>query len=196
LSALDFFILDTYQDSKNETRPRYLITKKGCDMIANKMIGEKGVLFTAVYVTKFEEMEKTIKGRTYKKLSFKQEHDHLKLTLASVGDNPLLKIKLLRAFGLSYNADVSYLDVWETEEIAKQFVANPVTKDTTKGVTNNEFGNYIKELRIKAGYESRESFAKASGISAPSIMRIEKRRHYGTVNRYFKKAGCILKSKL
>ena len=27
-------------------------------MVANKMTGEKGVLFTAAYVTKFEEMEK------------------------------------------------------------------------------------------------------------------------------------------
>lgn len=35
--------------------PNYLITKKGCDMIANKMTGRKGVLFTAVYVSAFEE---------------------------------------------------------------------------------------------------------------------------------------------
>lgn len=55
----DFFIESTYIDAKNETRPNYLITRKGCDMVANKMTGEKGVLFTAAYVTKFEEMEKT-----------------------------------------------------------------------------------------------------------------------------------------
>jgi phage regulator Rha-like protein len=30
-------------------------------MVANKMTGEKGVLFTAAYVIKFEEMEKTLK---------------------------------------------------------------------------------------------------------------------------------------
>lgn len=54
----DFFIESTYFDAKNESRPHYLITRKGCDMVANKMTGEKGVLFTAAYVTKFEEMEK------------------------------------------------------------------------------------------------------------------------------------------
>ena len=54
--SLDFFILSTYQDSKGETRPCYLLTKKGCDMVANKMTGEKGVLFTAAYVTDFEKM--------------------------------------------------------------------------------------------------------------------------------------------
>lgn len=56
----DFFIPSTYIDGKGETRRKYDITRKGCDMVANKMTGEKGVLFTATYVTKFEEMEKQI----------------------------------------------------------------------------------------------------------------------------------------
>lgn len=56
----DFFIENTYVDGKGETRPCYLLTRKGCDMVANKMTGEKGVLFTAAYVTRFEEMEKQL----------------------------------------------------------------------------------------------------------------------------------------
>lgn len=59
--SLDFFIPSTYKDNKGEERPCYLLTRKGCDMVANKMTGEKGVLFTAAYVTKFEEMEQTLK---------------------------------------------------------------------------------------------------------------------------------------
>lgn len=55
-SLVDFFIPNTYRDSKGEIRPCYLLTKKGCDMVANKMTGEKGVLFTAAYVTAFEKM--------------------------------------------------------------------------------------------------------------------------------------------
>ena len=42
-----FFIESTYKDSTGRTLPCYLLTKKGCDMVANKMTGEKGVLFTA-----------------------------------------------------------------------------------------------------------------------------------------------------
>ncbi len=53
-SRVDFFILSTYQDSKGETRPCYLLTKKGCDMVANKMTGEKGVLFTAADAEKID----------------------------------------------------------------------------------------------------------------------------------------------
>ncbi len=30
-------------------------------MVANKMTGEKGIIFTAIYVTKFEEMERELK---------------------------------------------------------------------------------------------------------------------------------------
>lgn len=59
--SVDFFLPYTYQDSTGRTLPCYLLTRKGCDMVANKMTGEKGVLFTAAYVTKFEEMENSLK---------------------------------------------------------------------------------------------------------------------------------------
>ncbi|MGG1514913.1 Rha family transcriptional regulator [Paenibacillus oryzisoli] len=64
LRALDFFIASTYKDSKGEVRRFYLLTRLGCNMVANKMTGEKGTWFTASYVTKFEEMEKELKQRT------------------------------------------------------------------------------------------------------------------------------------
>lgn len=54
----DFFIESSYIDVQGKERPCFLLTRKGCDMVANKMTGEKGVLFTAAYVTKFEEMER------------------------------------------------------------------------------------------------------------------------------------------
>lgn len=56
----DFFVPGTYQDSTGRELPCYLITKKGCDMIANKLTGEKGVLFTAAYVTAFEDMKRAL----------------------------------------------------------------------------------------------------------------------------------------
>lgn len=53
----DFFIATTAANAQNKEQPIFLLTRKGCDMVANKMTGEKGVLFTAAYVTKFSEME-------------------------------------------------------------------------------------------------------------------------------------------
>lgn len=60
LDSANFFIPSTYIDAQNQERPCYLLTRKGCDMVANKMTGEKGVLFTAMYVTRFEEMERKL----------------------------------------------------------------------------------------------------------------------------------------
>jgi anti-repressor protein len=57
LDSADYFIESTYIDSQNQARPCYRITKQGCEMIANKLTGKKGVLFTAAYVAKFNQME-------------------------------------------------------------------------------------------------------------------------------------------
>jgi Rha family phage regulatory protein len=53
----DFFLESSYVDSIGRTLPCYLLSKMGCEMVANKLTGEKGVLFTAAYVSKFNEME-------------------------------------------------------------------------------------------------------------------------------------------
>ncbi|MDT2277865.1 Rha family transcriptional regulator [Paenibacillus larvae] len=53
----EFFLEHSYQDRTGRKLKCYLLTRKGRDMVANKMTGGKGVLFTAEYVTRFEEME-------------------------------------------------------------------------------------------------------------------------------------------
>jgi len=62
----NFFIESSYLNSRNQHQPCYLVTKKGCDMIANKMQGDKGILFTAMYVSRFEELEKHWLAARYK----------------------------------------------------------------------------------------------------------------------------------
>lgn len=58
----DFFIQGSYKVvGNNKVYKCYLLTRKGCDMVANKMTGEKGVLFTAAYVSKFEEIENQLR---------------------------------------------------------------------------------------------------------------------------------------
>jgi len=54
----DFFLESCYLNEQNKEQPCYLLSKLGCELVANKLIGEKGVLFTAAYVTKFNAMEK------------------------------------------------------------------------------------------------------------------------------------------
>ena len=59
-ACVDFFVESSYLGENGQRRPCYLITKKGCDMIANKLTGKKGVLFTAAYVTAFEQMNERL----------------------------------------------------------------------------------------------------------------------------------------
>lgn len=65
---VDFFIESTYVDIKGETRPCYLCTRKGCEMIANKLTGEKGVHFSALYINAFHKMEEQLKAESEKAL--------------------------------------------------------------------------------------------------------------------------------
>ena len=60
----DFFIEASYKDASGKSNKRYDITKKGCEMVANKLTGEKGILFTAEYVERFNEMEQEQKPMT------------------------------------------------------------------------------------------------------------------------------------
>lgn len=64
MSPSEFFIPSTYKDSSGKENKCYLITKKGCEFLANKFTGEKGVLFTARYINRFHEMEDEIQKKT------------------------------------------------------------------------------------------------------------------------------------
>lgn len=57
---VDYFIESSYIDAKGERRKCYEVTKMGCEVLGNKQQGEKGILFTAKYVQRFNEMEKAI----------------------------------------------------------------------------------------------------------------------------------------
>lgn len=53
----DFFRESTYKTEQNKEMPCYQVTRKGCEFLANKFTGEKGVIFTARYINRFHEMQ-------------------------------------------------------------------------------------------------------------------------------------------
>ena len=53
----DFFTESTYLDANNQSRPCFMVTKKGCEFIAHKLTGQKGTEFTARYINRLHEME-------------------------------------------------------------------------------------------------------------------------------------------
>jgi phage regulatory protein, rha family len=70
----------------------YLITKMGCELLGNKLQGEKGILFTAKYVKRFNEMESLISNSDlFKEIQFlKAEISKLTGSNIKVSRNKLL----------------------------------------------------------------------------------------------------------
>ena len=68
IGSSDYWIESSYIAGNGEERREYQVTKKGCELIAHKSSGEKGIVFTVRYMDKFEEMEKKLQKqlpRTY-----------------------------------------------------------------------------------------------------------------------------------
>ncbi|MEF2782776.1 MAG: ORF6C domain-containing protein [Clostridium sp.] len=74
LGSLDLFIPSTYKDAQNKERPCYLLTKQGCEMVANKLTGPKGIVFSAEYVRAFNEMEELAKTKELVSLEELSKH--------------------------------------------------------------------------------------------------------------------------
>lgn len=58
-----YWIESSYKDGSGKTNKEYEISKLGCEFLANKTTGEKGILFTDRYMTAFEEMKDYIKKK-------------------------------------------------------------------------------------------------------------------------------------
>jgi len=57
----EYWYESSYKDSTGRTLREYQVTKKGCELIAHKTEGEKGVLFTVKYMERFEQLEQEVK---------------------------------------------------------------------------------------------------------------------------------------
>ena len=51
-------------EGNNKTYREFQVTKRGCEFLAHKSTGEKGIIFTDRYMDKFEEMENLLKETT------------------------------------------------------------------------------------------------------------------------------------
>ena len=59
----DYWYESEYKTSgNNKTYREYQVTKKGCELIAHKTEGEKGVAFTVRYMERFEQMEQVLQN--------------------------------------------------------------------------------------------------------------------------------------
>ena len=110
LGVSDYFIEGTYKDTSGKQNKYYECTKLGCDMLANKMSGEKGILFTAKYVKKFNEMEKTINSND-------QLKSQLLLSIYNGGQNGVLAAKQLTDLEVQEATKPLYREINHKEDV-------------------------------------------------------------------------------
>ena len=100
---IDFFLESSYTDGKGRTYPNYLITKSGCEVIGNKLIGEKGILFTAAYVAKFNMMETHLRAEW-------EKSQVLLPTLSDCNNTAKIVVDQLKRTGASTYRILDFLD--------------------------------------------------------------------------------------
>ena len=190
LQAPDFFIKSSYLDNQGKLRPCYKLTRKGCDMVANKLTGEKGVLFTAEYVTKFEEMEKQlnqiseIKITEYQQKELEIRENEAKAKVAELwiklGDRT--NIPEYRQITDSYASLVlagkPVLPLPEVKE--KTYSAGEIGK--ILGVSANKIGRLANEFNLKTEKYGKYFYDK----SQYSNKEVESFRYYNSAIDIFK----------
>lgn len=63
LDSRKFFIESSYVSQQGKELPCYLLTKQGCEFVANKLTGKKGTIFTATYVGLFNQYQAEHNGK-------------------------------------------------------------------------------------------------------------------------------------
>lgn len=163
LRSLDFFVPHYYEDAKKEQRPCFLLTKKGCDMVANKMTGERGVLFTAEYVTRFEEMEKSTQQP--KMLSESEQlRASLKLTLEAHDQIGLVKQEIAEVRDIAENQVT--LDYGEQRRLQKAVAIKVYELETDPTDKRKLFSELYREIKDRFAVASYKDIKRKDLQSA------------------------------
>ncbi len=175
IAVTDFFIKSTYKTEQNKEMPCYLCTRKGCEMIANKLTGQKGVAFTALYINAFHAMETHIrenkpiqtvdkaKALEVREMNARTRMANMLLKLANVDtlskeyknilvakSTEILTGEKLLPLPKSEQKTYSAGDIAEMFNVTSQKVGRTATKYNMK---TDEYGSWYRD---KSAYSSKE----------------------------------------
>lgn len=175
----DYFIESSYKDCTGRTLPRYDCTKKGCDMIANKLQGKKGVIFTATYIESFEKMKDFIeKGMQYtKQVSFKEQVECVGVVADILRVNDASKIMMIGQLYKSYELPTAFLPKYEYNGSREMKSATDLLKKFNLGMSARSFNTLLREQ----GYleeRTRKSTSSPNGVKKYNALT-EKGLRYG-----------------
>jgi phage regulator Rha-like protein len=141
----DYFIEDSYKDASGKSNKCYECTKMGCEMLANKLTGEKGILFTAKYVKRFNDMEQYIKSQTTVKVE-----DIIRLqTLINTLETQHQEIEEIKSLiGLRSKEVYNYGNQIKKHLGINKISENPQDYENIKNMFFYELGGYTKWEQI------------------------------------------------
>ena len=131
----EFFLESQYKDASGKTNKNYQISKKGCEFLAHKLTGKKGVIFTTKYIERFHQMEEIVSTSPYGKFA-----NQIPTTLS---DALLLAGELAKQNELLTEENKQYLAKIEADAPKVKFY-DEMVKRKELGVTIREFSKMIK----------------------------------------------------
>lgn len=138
--VVDYFIESSYRDAKGEERKCYLCTKMGCEMLGNKQQGSKGILFSAKYVERFNEMERALKEQSMDSYMIEDPYSRALRWAEEYKEKMLLQkeVEVARPKVAYYDDVLDTKGSMTTTQIAKSF-----------GMTSHKLNTYLKNKGVQ-----------------------------------------------
>ena len=161
LAVSEFFIESSYKvDGNNKNYKCYLVTKMGCELLGNKLQGEKGILFTAKYVERFNEMEKKLKEsrkpKTYIVNKPQEELECFEMISNILHFNDSSKLLGVRSICEKYGMETSYLPVYtKSKGILKS--ATELLKVYSPGISARKFNKIMLDKGLLREVERKST---------------------------------------
>lgn len=138
--VVDYFIESNYRDAKGEERKCYLCTKMGCEMLGNKQQGEKGILFSAKYVERFNQMERMLKEQSMDSYMIEDPYSRALRWAEEYKEKVLLQkeIEVAKPKVAYYDNVLDTKGSMTTTQVAKSF-----------GMTSHKLNTYLNDKGIQ-----------------------------------------------
>ena len=167
----EYFIESSYKVPGNtKTYKCYECTKMGCEMLANKLTGEKGILFTAKYVKRFNEMEEVIN-----KLS-QEDKAWLELKHSQQDENAQYLINVTtQKLAIEFNKTLAKEIDGEGRRITLTELADKLSQMAGFKIESINITNFL----VYKGYFTKEQFPRRGSfiVNGVVIGRLERNYH-------------------
>lgn len=182
ITPSDYFIENTYKDASGKLNKCYECTKMGCELLANKLTGEKGILFSATYVKRFNEME-SAQMQTIDTTELSPNLQSFKILFDSMVEQELKQKQMEKDIkGLQNSLDNIQDLISLSKDNWKADVKNMVNKITYKTGINHKvvYDEVYKEIDNRFGVnlntrlKNRKNNAIKNGVSKTKADKINK----------------------